>query len=278
MNYIFCDGGLANRLNTLFVGLLLKETTGTPWSVAWPQNRWCGAHLNDLFVSPLPVVPHGLTFFKRFSRKFTFLFHENQIGFPEEKIFYHSKNANLEGLQNIILTNTPVVYFHNLMPSWFGNEQFRGMANKLVVKPEIKSKVDKFTKTHNISKKTIGIQIRKTDFGNKVNDNEIYNIVKTSQKSFFICSDSQEVEQRFAKLPNCFVNLKSHYAEKLNKNNDWNDFTTDDSGRTYPYNIKRSAESVCDALVDFLILSRTSITPVSGSTFQNLAIRYSTLY
>ena len=277
MNYILCDGGLANRLNTLLVGLYLKQHTGTPWCIAWPPNRWCGANLNDLFIPPLPVADFGLSYFKKFQRKFTFLFHENQIGFPEEKIFYHSKNERLEDLERLVQTNTPLVYFHNLIPAWFSNEKLAEMARALKVQPVIQQRVDHFVTSQGISKATVGIQIRKTDFGDKVNEEEIFKAVKASKKIFFVCSDSQAVEAKFAKLPNCAVHPKSYYPQTKTNDTNWNAVTTDEDGRTYPYNIQRSSDSVKEALVDFLILSKTNIMPVSGSTFQNLAIRFSAL-
>jgi len=275
MNYIFCDGGLANRLNTLIAGLVIKQTTATPWTVAWPRNWACGAAFEQLFQPMLPVVEHPLRYFKRWSRNFTFLFHENQIGFPEERILYHKNHARLEDLQRIIATGQPVVYFHNVIPDWVDDTLFAEQVTKIKAVNDIQARVDKFLKDHKITKETIGIQIRKTDFGEKVDEKKIFELVRNSNQRFFVCSDSAEVEEKFSKLKNCVVNKKSAHAEKSDASKGWNDLIVDDDGRIYPYNVTRSAGSVREALVDFLILSSTTIQPVSGSTFQNLAYRFS---
>ena len=49
MHQVMCDGGLANRLNTLLVALALKIHTKSAWGIAWPVNNWCGAPFEDLF-------------------------------------------------------------------------------------------------------------------------------------------------------------------------------------------------------------------------------------
>jgi hypothetical protein len=274
VNYIFCDGGLANRLNTLIAGLALKEITGTPWTIAWPRNWACGASFEDLFEPILPVVEYPLSYFKRYSRNYFFLFHENQIDFPEERIRYHEQN-DLDELKRIITTGCTTIYFNNVIPEWVDQSLFYTGIKKIRAIEEIHKRVKGFIEKNKINRKTIGIQIRKTDFGSKVNEDMIFELVKNDNARYFICSDSSEVENKFSILPNCVINLKQEYVQKRLKDRDWNELVKDSDGRTYPYNVLRSSASVQEALSDFLILSSTSVKRVSGSTFQNLAHRFS---
>ena len=63
-NIIFCDGGLANRLNSLIGGLKLAEIIKGEWIICWPINEWCGSALEDLFNVDLPIINEKLSFFQ----------------------------------------------------------------------------------------------------------------------------------------------------------------------------------------------------------------------
>ena len=53
---------------------------------------------------------------------------------------------------------------------------------------------------------------------------------------------------------------------------DWNTLTKDDQGRDYYYNISRPGQSVEEALIDLLILSKTTQVLTSHSTFLRMSI------
>lgn len=76
---------------------------------------------------------------------------------------------------------------------------------------------------------------------------------------------------RFGSLPNCSVFEKRHYPGKMISDAGWNAWTVDDEGRKFPFNIARSEESVVEALVDLLILSCTTPTVGTYSTFFTMA-------
>ena len=52
----------------------------------------------------------------------------------------------------------------------------------------------------------------------------------------------------------------------------WRDTVVDDDGNEYSFNIERSDESVIDAMVDLLILSKSTILNTSESTFLKTAL------
>ena len=46
---IMCDGGLGNRLGSLFGGLYYAKINNRIPKIYWPQNNWCGCKFDDLF-------------------------------------------------------------------------------------------------------------------------------------------------------------------------------------------------------------------------------------
>jgi hypothetical protein len=118
------------------------------------------------------------------------------------------------------------------------------------------------------------LHIRKTDFGDKVNDAELFRLVAGSPQRFFVCSDDAEVNARFSQLPNCSVFPKTHFPTKRVKDAAWQAWITDTEGRQFPYNIERSQEATVEGLVDLLILSRTTPVRASHSTFFTMALLF----
>jgi hypothetical protein len=87
---------------------------------------------------------------------------------------------------------------------------------------------------------------------------------------FFVCSDSERAEASASELKNVRVRTKASYVEKRVQG-DWNDSIIDESGRIYPFNVRRPALSVEEAVVDLLILAKSKIIKNSTSTFLSLA-------
>jgi hypothetical protein len=110
-----------------------------------------------------------------------------------------------------------------------------------------------------------------------VDDKIIFDEIRNSNNLFFICSDDSETEKNFSNLLNVVIHNKKNYAEKLNPSTSWNDKTVDYEGREFYFNIKRNSESVIEAFIDMLILSRTKIYNNTMSTFLTFANHYSNL-
>jgi hypothetical protein len=88
-----------------------------------------------------------------------------------------------------------------------------------------------------------------------------------------VCSDDKATEDKFAALPGVITFPKTQYPEKR-EDGDWNKDTMDSDGRRFLCNVKRSRESIIEAFIDLLILSNTTISHGSSSTFFQLAKRY----
>jgi hypothetical protein len=270
MNVVLCDGGLANRLNALVFALILRKKFGHAWRISWPINNWCGAALGDLFVPPMAVDALPLSHYRQHS-SVLMLMQENQLDFPAERLVLHHHLTSYDAWREYLDRPDGIVYFHNLIPSWVPAADVHAALQELQLNAEIAQRARQFVEQHRIDAQVIGVHIRKTDFGDKVNDGALFEQVKASPRAHFVCSDAAEVNQRFGALPNCAVFEKTAFPEKRAKDAAWLHWTADEDGRSFPYNIERSAASVVEGLIDLLILSRCELVPTSASTFLSMA-------
>ena len=177
--------------------------------------------------------------------------------------------------------NLPIVYCIPDIPEYL--DLTRTIQNLLQLRPkkEIIDNVSNFVSQNNIDSNIIGIHIRKTDFSEDIDENFWINVIMSNpSKRFFICSDSQEVENKFASFSNTIIFPKTEYVTKRFADQPWKmkNFLYKEKSISYKYNSSRSSRSVIEALCDLLILSHTNIQDTSKcSTFLHLAKYYQTI-
>lgn len=269
---IFCDGGLGNRLGVLIGGIITSQKLNMDYDICWPTNSWCGCDFVDLFDTDKKVINKNINELFSENLENIFLIHENQTKIELKKVVNHSPQS-LESLKNV---NENIIYYHNQIPRYYDNKEIIETLSSLKIKKEILNEVKKFSKEKDLSKR-IGVHLRRTDFLPKVDENSVFEDIKNSNNLFFVCSDDPETEKKFANLLNVVIHKKNYYVEKLNPETSWNDKTIDYEGREFFFNVKRSSESVVEAFVDMLILSRTKIHNNTMSTFLTFANHYSNL-
>ncbi|MFY8016384.1 MAG: hypothetical protein ACOVN3_13140 [Limnohabitans sp.] len=269
---VFCDGGLSNRLNTLIFALILKEKYKHEWELSWPVNNWCRARLASLFSIDIPVNENELIYYKEKEDAFCLVMHENQCGFIDANINFQSNQHSYADYEKLLENEKPTLYYHNLIPQFATFADMQSGLSHLSIHKDIHAKASGFCLRNQINDSVFGLHIRKTDFGSTVDDNELFNVVKDSANRFFVCSDDAEVNARFSKLPNCCVYKKTHFPSKMLGEKGWNDHTIDDQGREFFFNIDRSEASIVEALIDLLILSKTTHVATSHSTFLRMSM------
>lgn len=270
MNIVMCDGGLSNRLNALVFALILRRRVGGDWRISWPVNNWCGAAFEQLFEcelshDELPLTQH------RDEGMRHLVAHENQVGFPAERYRSHRDIVSFDAWRTVLKEPRGIVYYANLIPDWVAPADIAEAVRELRLNPDAQRRAREFIEAARIDGQVIGVHIRKTDFGNAVDDHSLYEQLKASPRRFFVCSDSEEVNRRFAALPNCAVFEKSAFVRKADASGDWLHWRIDAEGRRFPFNVDRPANAVVEGLIDQLILSRTEIVTTSGSTFLTMA-------
>ena len=239
MKIVLCDGGLCNRLNSLIFALILRKFFGHMWCISWPKNNWCGADFTKLFESDLLVNDYSIDDYKKNELNYKMLFHENQCQFSENLITYHSSLNNYTEYRKILDSNENVLYFNNLLPGFVTVQDIQAGISDIRIVPSIKAEAIDFCAENRIDDTVIGMHIRKTDFGDTVDDMVLFDLVAASSNRFFVCSDDADVNAKFGLLENCAVFKKTSFPEKLISNVNWQSWTMDNEGRRFPFNITR---------------------------------------
>lgn len=271
MNHVLCDGGLSNRLNALVFALILKRRFGGEWRIAWPVNNWCGAPFEKLFDCDLAHDDRSIESFKLNEHRHLMLMHENQIGFDPARLVINRTLNGYDDYQRVLASHDSVVYYNSLLPGFVSDAEVNDALQLLRPGAEVARRASEFVYRHGIDATWAGLHIRKSDFGDAVNDQAWFEQAKASARRIFVCSDDAEVNRRFAALPNCAVFDKTAFPEKLDGGANWQHWTQDAEGRRFPFNITRSGASVLEGFIDQLILSQTEVITTSGSTFQAMA-------
>jgi len=270
--HIYCDGGFGNRFNGLLAGLILAEVADIRPVVVWPRNNWCGAAFKDIFQNDFEIVERELATYVPEKDNYHFLMTENHL---DMAVAYKSP-LHFPTLSEVIAylkSDNKAVYFHTpLIPSYLPLDDVLEKIKTLKIQTYILDEATNFIKVNEL-KDYSGLHIRKTDFGaNSVDDNMFYQKIDSARGAkYFVCSDDEQVEAKFKALPNVSVYPKRAYVSKK-IDGEWTDITLDHSGRAYPCNVERSAQSVIDAVVDWLILSQSNIITNSASTFLRSAL------
>jgi len=272
---LFCDGGLGNRLNSLIGGLLVSDMIGANPIICWPKNNWCGCAFEDLFDTDILVVESGVNDVFKDNQKSIFLIHENQTNIPIPLSYNHS----LHSIEQIKNKDESVVYYHNSIPEYFTNDQVILKLQNFKIKDTVLEEVHKFIKINKIDESVQGILFRKTDYeynsSISLNTDAVYNQIKINTDTrYYVCSDDMQVEKAFSKLDNVHIYNKTSYVEKY-KEGSWNESITDDQGRVSTFNVNRSRQSVIEAFIGLLIMSKTTIVVDFPSTFLHFAKHYS---
>jgi len=265
--HIYCDGGLGNRFNTLIAGYILAEKAGLYPIVVWPINNWCGANYDSLFEHGPMVLNRELITYPPEQENFQFLMTEDHLKMGVDYLSPLDLATAAEIL-NYLQSSSKDVFFHSpLIPTCLDHDSILHQVQRIPWKINLLRRAQDFIQENNLTN-FFGIHIRKTDFGeNSADDKNLYSLIQNNPtQHFFVCSDNQEVEENFRRLPNVVIYPKQSYVTKR-ITGDWNALTADHSGRIYPCNVERSAQSVIDAVVDLLILARSQIIQTSHSTF-----------
>lgn len=282
-------GGLGNRVGGLLLGYSFARHFTSPLHSSWVRkNPGCCAEWDDLFIPPQDRI----IFYPRMAMSTTppEIARPTPIeARPADLFFTHHVRGRMEERLQAARDGTCEICYHRdmdfsticnkiaAMPDGskiaFGDNNFnrRLVSTKiridfftraLVPKPEILYEVENFCLRNKINKdNTIGCHIRATDRLQDW-DGTIERAVQRVQKVFrhhgdkkiFVCSDSKEMEDAVcSRFPeNVLRYPKSEYVKKYDESKAWGD-------KIPFYNVLRSKQSVVEALIDCLILSRTNL-------------------
>ena len=284
---IFCDGGLANRVNSLIGGLVLAERLGRPHKILWPRNNRCGAAFDQIFESSgagPEVLDIKLQDLLPHQAQLQLWLHENDVGFAQPVQALRQLDAN--GALAVLASadERAILYCENTVLRWLPDADVARAVLGLRFAPGIVARARALLAgkpgqgagtppAQPQADGLIGIHLRATDFTSPPPTDAMLATVQANPGTrFFVCSDDAALEARFAALPNVLLHSKQAYVEKRSAG-PWRALGTDSDGLPYGSNIERSAHSVVDAAVDLLVLATSVPVRTSGSSFLALAER-----
>lgn len=284
--YIYCDGGFGNRYHSLVSGLFLAEACNREPLVIWPINPYNEAVYSDIFNTEIIE-------YTEFTGK-EWLDQHDPVGI----VGWNPWHANLSEQHNCMGIYTAIdrflkdkvdkdVFFYGgrLCP-WVDINALPKFIDQVPFQPNLLSKANEFISNNFGTELFNGLHVRKTDHPYPLEEDKAIEEINSSGIKCFVCSDDPETEKKFMdSCANVRVYPKKSYVEMLVPNGNWGHLITDDLGHRFPFNVKRGSESVLEAIVDLLILSKSNIINKDHrSTFirsailigkDNLRLRYS---
>lgn len=276
--HVCCDGSFGNRLSGLIGGLTLSRICNLPARVSWPSTNMCRALFEDIFSNTnIEYTSNNIRDYYPHADQYNLV-----SNYSEYLKFFHTSRTDPEYLNvNSFLdivesSDKPVFYYTPLLYDWIPKDEIYNTINELFYVDFIQTQVDNFILNNFDNYEYYGIHIRMTDFTPiEIFDiDSFYKLVQdAANKKFFICSDERQVEDKFSQLPNAYSYSKREYTTKLDPSKDWQSPYTDNDGRYSVFNVERSKISVIDAIIDFLILSKSNIIKTGNhSTFLKMAM------
>jgi hypothetical protein len=255
--------------------LVLARHVAGQWQIAWPRNNWCGAVIEDLFEIDRPHDSRNLADFAPEKANLFYLMHENQLQFQTTRISSSRALQSLDQAVSLIQQQGATLYYNNLLPPFATPPLICPALAELRLKADLLREVLTFIDYHQIDDNVVGLHIRKTDFGQRIDDDALFiEVGQQTQQRYFVCSDDIAVIDRFATLPNVICRHGEDYPQRLNSDTAWNATIIDDHQRTFPFNISRTAAAIRNGLIDQLILSLTTPRITSHSTFLRMALLF----
>ena len=272
MVLIFCDGGFANRVNSLLGGLALAHHLGWKHAVLWPRNNRCGAAFGEVFDTADAVHEVRLQDLLPFEADLQLWLHENDVGF-KSPVTPLRLLADAQAMQALRGGDERAVLFcENSVLTWLADADVNRALQRLKFRTALATQARELIAAHG-GVGTIGIHLRGTDFYAPPPTEAMFDAVQANpDKRFFVCSDDAALQARFASLPNVFTQAKTAYVEKR-VDGPWRGDMRDSDGLPYGGNIERGADSVLQAVVDLLLLAASTPVLTSPSSFLALAIR-----
>jgi hypothetical protein len=267
--FISCDGGLGNRLGSLIGGIELAEVLNYEYVILWPQNRWCNCNFEDLYDinNNFININQNHNDFMRDNKISLIISHINN-NYPSdiELLWQHDRMK-----YRYFYKHDNIFYNHNSIPNHVSDDDSSRQLSKIKISPQIIEKVFEFINQTQINSETIGLHIRRTDSPIIASDEQYVNFINGQKdKKIFICSDEKDIEMKLkSHSKNVISRNKIEYVEKYVEG-PWRNSNLPDV-----FNVNRSKQSVIDAFIDMLLLSRTSIVRFNNNgSFYKLAQLY----
>jgi len=275
MIHIYCDGGLGNRLLTMFSGLFFSKATNKPFVIHWPVNNWCGCNLGDIYDNKYEITSLSLKGVSQIiPANCIFLIHSfrgsiKRLSRKKSKAVVINVELSKSKMLELFNMSSDILYCGDNLHRSLEINDIRVIVNELAMSENVRKCISQYDLNgfH-------GIHIRGTDSPLKPYytipqlEDEVRNNI---DKKYFVCSDQKDIEILFKKYSNVVIFDKSNYVKKIDLSKRWG--IKVHNGRQF--NIDRNRLSVIEAFCDMMLLSKTEIIKTSESSFLRCAELFS---
>jgi len=273
--YIYCDGGFGNRYHSLVCGLFLGKACDREPVVIWPINPFNEAAFKDIFDTDIAECTdfNGKEWIEKLNPVHLVAWNPWHAEVDEQ----HNCLGIYTGIDQFLRNkqDKDVFFYGGRLCPWVDIRNLQPIIDMVPFQKSIQDQAEKFIVNNFGTDSFNGLHVRKTDHPYPLEEEEfIKQINEQTQTKCFVCSDDPATEQKFLNAcPNVRVFPKQHYVEMLVPNGNWGYEVTDSTGHRFPFNVKRGSESVIEAMVDLLILSKSNIINTDHrSTFIRTAV------
>ncbi|OGI05962.1 MAG: hypothetical protein A2Y40_04240 [Candidatus Margulisbacteria bacterium GWF2_35_9] len=249
-----CKGGLGNRLKPLASCYALSKKTNRKLAIVWEPDMRCGAVFSHLFSNKIDVITLDQILSKK---RISFYTHMDWIRTYSPELLPIAKKSKIKPLETTVEIqsdkNELIVIYSNDYLAGPTADECKVFFDWLIPIKIIEEKRLFVETSLKLDKSFIGVHARGTDFeaGGITVQTYIYKMNEEYKKNntvkFFVCSDSLEYEMAIKNaFPLVYFNKKDNYVFKDNALTGWSN------------NVQTPSESVQDALVDMILLSKTN--------------------
>ena len=267
------EGGMGNKFGCIFHAYQLAKDTGKELIISTVRNMHGDVGFHHLFskTNGITEVENTITELDNLvPAEVPFLLHKSHFVKcgaikPTRNVMYHRGMSHNELVEHIKGLNS-CCYLVDGYHAMQHPDMMTDVVRELKIKEDVLEKVNDICKQYSIDKTVKGIHIRATDWPFKqetidASYNTIQRLVENNPKEkIFVCCDEQSIEKDLCnQLPdNIIVFNKNSYVKKAVEGT-WREDVADVDGRVCNYNTLRDEESVVEAFIDMLLLSRTEI-------------------
>lgn len=251
---VVCDGGLGNRLNTLYSGLILCDFKDIEPIIYWPVNEYCGLSIKEVIDNF--NLPQYTTLNTISQNKNTVNLSHDVRKFNVKHFINLNCVSSLNGIS--LLEEMDYLYSSPLIPLFVRKSELVEIRDKYPLTERYSERLD-------LNKRAVGLHLRGTDYGFP----EMYFsffllVVKFSPfVKYRVFTDDEKVSELFEALDNVTISDQKNLPHKKEPTKEWRH----DFGNTFTYNIVRGENGVKDAISEMHDLSRTFKLFTSRSTF-----------
>lgn len=267
------EGGMGNKFGCIFHAYQLAKDTGKELVISSVRNMHGNVGFHHLFSKENGISEYENTITELDSlvpKDVPFLLHKSHFVKcgaikPDREVMYH-RGMSHEQLVDHIKSLNSCCYLVDGYHAMQHPEMMTNVVTDLKIHEDLLSKVLEICSEYQIDKTVKGIHIRATDWPYK--QETIDNAYSTIQRlveedplqKIFVCCDEQSIEKDLCEqLPNNIIVFNKNSYVKKAVEGTWREDVPDVDGRVCNYNTLRDEESVIEAFIDMLILSRTTI-------------------